>query len=398
MKKMLCLMLALVMVLPLAACGEKDGDEDKGNRENMSWRELMEEGQRLLEDEEYDEAIDVLSDAIDLRDARSDLYVLRGQAYLGKGSSSALKKAVKDFETALEITKDYEEAWIGLVEALVEQEDYEKAAQRAQEGLEALGSSRELKKLLEKIEDELDAPGHETEPGYETRPGSETEPTDEPTEPVHVHSWLDANYQEPERCAECGETLGSPLVPDFQRYGIRTISATNSVGTPYVYQTACYEDPNFKTLGFLTLTDYSKLDSDDAHSYVDGYEWRIATFQLQFSDENAHNYGYSPAETYEDYYAIDFLDSTVYSDDYGNRYYGVYWYDLLTDAMLADFVLYNQWDDDTATVIIRVDAHVPVGYDGVVYGFFDSSVMNAQSESAHIYQIYNEMFLLYRFD
>lgn len=400
LKKLVCLLLALLLTLSVAACSDKDTDKDEddtGKKEesskdkdpSVSWRDEFERGQELLEDEEYDDAIDALSNAIDAKDDRAEIYIARGQAYQGKGGKSALRKAKSDFESALELDEENEDAWVGLVQVLLDQEEYDDAADKAQEGLDALGSSRQLERLLDKAED--GAGGSDRDDDRD----NDRDKDDEDEEPVHVHTWMDANYQEGPRCSECGELKegGEPLKPDFETYDIYTFSCTRDLGNPYTYQTACYEDPSCSTLGFLTETNYTVVDSDDTHEYGEGYEWRIATFQLQFSDYNANSYGYDPALCQEDYYDIRLNDDSGRETSTGNIH-RVNWHGEEYVVAIHEEISNQGWNDDVATVYITISAHVPVGYDGVVFGFFDSSV----DYNGYLYQVYDETFLLFRFD
>lgn len=127
------------------------------------------------------------------------------------------------------------------------------------------------------------------------------------------HVLTEANYQDPAVCTVCGETAGEPLTPDSVTYDIK---ADMKVGYHYPYVTLCAEDPRFGTKGDLAVLDYRIIVADDTHEARDGYEWRVATFQILFSDENAWGYGYSYISFREDYYNIRPNDDTAaYNDD-----------------------------------------------------------------------------------
>ena len=210
------------------------------------------------------------------------------------------------------------------------------------------------------------------------------------TEP---HDWAEANYQVPETCTVCGATQGSPLTPDFVTYNITTDMA---VGRHYSYETICYDDPDYKTVGDLTVLDYNIFTSDDTHEAKDGYEWRVANFQMIFSDENAYNYGYQPSTCSENYFDIRLNDDSAVYDD-GITTYTINYYGEEKECCVYTDVPVNGWrDDDTAEVIISVSFQVPVGYDGCVFGVRDGA--EEWPEDSYIFDIYDaNSFHLFRF-
>ena len=66
-------------------------------------------------------------------------------------------------------------------------------------------------------EDPLESTGNSipaTLPEDSSAPTQDSDP--EPPEPVHCHSWQDATCTDPEICADCGDTRGSPLGHSWQ--------------------------------------------------------------------------------------------------------------------------------------------------------------------------------------
>lgn len=204
------------------------------------------------------------------------------------------------------------------------------------------------------------------------------------TEP---HNWKAANYQAPETCTVCGATQRSALTPDFATYDIKTDLV---VGAHYDYETVCYDDPAFKTVGDVVVLDYSTFNSDATHAAKDGYEWRAATFQILYGDDNANMYGYSTGHTREDYYNIRLNDDTTVYDDNDNATFTVNYYGEDRECFYSFESLVNEWqegeDDYVANVVFRVAFQVPVGYDGCVYGLRDGAV--EWPEDGYVYDIY----------
>lgn len=211
------------------------------------------------------------------------------------------------------------------------------------------------------------------------------------TEP---HQWKDANYQAPETCAVCGATQGEALTPDFVTYEIK---ADLEIGKHYNYETATYENPDLTTVGDLTVLDYSIIRSDDTHEAKDGYEWRMATLQMVFSDENAHTYGYQPGTSLENFYDVRMNDGSVVYDDDGNATFTVNYYGEDMECFCRQDIPINAWqEDDTAKVVAIVSFQVPVGYDGCVFGMRNYAV--EWPDGAYIFDFYDpDVFYLFHF-
>lgn len=207
------------------------------------------------------------------------------------------------------------------------------------------------------------------------------------------HTPLEADYWTPSLCAVCGEKLGPALTPDFVTYGIR---ADMVVGEHYDYETVCYKDPGIRTVGDLAVIDYMIIAADDAHEAKDGYEWRIATFQILFGDENAQNYGYMYGFSREDYYNIRMQSDTSVQDDDGTTTFTVNDHGLNRECLRRYELLSNEWQDETANLTFRVNYQVPVGYDGCVYGMRRADI--AYPEGGYIFDVYDpDAFWLFRF-
>lgn len=203
------------------------------------------------------------------------------------------------------------------------------------------------------------------------------------------HTMTKASYQQPATCEVCGETEGEPLPADFEKYDFQLAQ----LDTTYDCELACYTTQDFNTVAHVTPSDYRIFESDDTHPAKEGYEYRQVTFTVLCDDENTYYYGYRYLSCVENYYDIVGLDeSAVYNDDsntYTVSYNGepcecTYWAE--TDP--------GEWVDQTITGTSVITLQVPVGYDGIVVGIYNSNIEYGEE---HIFDIYNpDQFLLFR--
>lgn len=244
------------------------------------------------------------------------------------------------------------------------------------------------------------------------------------------HTWLDATYEAPKTCVSCAATEGEPLTPDFEAYGIsiNLFENRHTIGQdengpiyayrePFDYVTACWKNPAFKTTGELYLSDYRIFVEDETHPAVPGYEWRAFDVEISYTDRNAQSYGIQDAGCCENYYSIASWDASGSDDTAGTpwerfaeeaelftvRYRGEEW----QCAIIEENPHYRGWKNVLKTNEAGVQAYikeqifyvsfyccVPVGYDGVVIGFYDSSI--DFPDDKHIYDVIDENTLLFR--
>ena len=211
------------------------------------------------------------------------------------------------------------------------------------------------------------------------------------------HTPSEVNYQDAVPCSVCGEPVG-PLTPDFVTYGI---VADMKVGQVYDYETNCYEDTPHRIKGIVDVMSYTVVASDATHEAKDGYEWRIAILEISFPDENSQKYGYRYGYNMTDYYNIRLLeDSWVNVGDYDSN--------VPHNRSSSFLVSYHGREMECYSTIklvgmgpryqhIQVSIQVPVGYDGIVFGYRDAAI-EWPSGKAYIFDLYEPgSYLLFRF-
>ena len=157
------------------------------------------------------------------------------------------------------------------------------------------------------------------------------------------------------------------------------------VGVIYPFEMMCIKDNTRTTMGEVIVTDYQIFDSAEGYEYKEGYEWRVATIQIRVYDDNAYYFNASASIRFEDYY------TTTLHDDSGSGWQETsedsdYFFDTYTlihqGQEMEAYERYVDsgwskwsWAEGEKRGNIRTftaEYHVPVGYDGVVVGFYDS--------------------------
>ena len=217
------------------------------------------------------------------------------------------------------------------------------------------------------------------------------------------HIWVDANYQAPKTCSVCGETEGGALLADFEAHGL-PINITQ-LDTEYDYLTSSANDPELKTWGKLSITDYRVFDGDEKHPALEGYEWHTVSVKIRFDDNVALYKGMSFHDSIENYYDIEGWDATqTYLEEENMIRYGctVNGTDYTQCLYKRDNTEWSGWIDNPETGIsecsVTFDQYIriPVGYDGVVFGYYDGGV--DWGEGQYIYDIADGNTLFFRLD
>lgn len=217
------------------------------------------------------------------------------------------------------------------------------------------------------------------------------------------HTWVDANHQAPKTCSVCGKTEGAALRADFRIHGL-PINITE-LGTEYDYLTSSANDPELKTWGKLSITDYRVFDGDEKHPALEGYEWHTVSVKIRFDDNVALYKGMSFHDSIENYYDIEGWDATqTYLEEENMIRYGctVNGTDYTQCLYKRDNTEWSGWIDNPETGIsecsVTFDQYIriPVGYDGVVFGYYDGGV--DWGEGQYIYDIADGNTLFFRLD
>ena len=168
------------------------------------------------------------------------------------------------------------------------------------------------------------------------------------------HTLSKPNYQQAAVCQVCGESVGEPLEADFEKNGF-TNMVEAELDVAYPYESICYDNPEYTTVGTVTFSDYEVFTSDDEHEAVDGCEWRAVTITFRFDDENANDYGYLT-----NYYNCDYFNLAY---DYEINYNGTAYPDC---GFHSQHQISQGWNGNVAKLVVRKCALVPIGYDGCV--------------------------------
>lgn len=239
-----------------------------------------------------------------------------------------------------------------------------------------------------------------------TQPKTCTECGETEGEPLG-HSPSEATVWEPSVCSLCGEVLGEKLAPAFEQHNIEVIDIAD-VPTEF-FDGAPSQDPetgylylepllmfytgnnsrNAVVPGYLRLADYSIIESDEEHEALEGYEWRIANFEVIFPDMYS---GYQLAISDEDFYDIEGHDDSAQGSHYTVTWQGES-YDgcvrLINFSELPDYTMPVTGGFASNLIFlskgVTVAFRVPVGYDGSVVCFRNS--MYSFEPGQYIYDV-----------
>lgn len=142
MKKITLLMLALALVLGLCACGQK----------TPTWQEQYDLGIRYLSEGNYEEAIIAFTAAIEIDSTKADVYIGRGNAYMGLDQiDDNLTAAKSDYERAIALDKLNEIAYMKLADVYILQGKTDEALYILQCGLENATSSDGISGMISEL-------------------------------------------------------------------------------------------------------------------------------------------------------------------------------------------------------------------------------------------------------
>ena len=176
-------------------------------------------------------------------------------------------------------------------------------------------------------------------------------------------------------------------------------------GEPYAFINWCADNEELETFGEATVVSYEIFESADGYEPLEGYEWRTATIEIRFSDDNAWEYGVDGIfMSFEDYYNTKLLDDTAElveeTDTYSQYQYTVIHNGQQMDAYcFKNAGTWSDWYEDEygnreCKFTAVEEFLVPIGYDGCVV-----SMANSRLEWPHgsyITDLDPDEFLLFR--
>ena len=172
---------------------------------------------------------------------------------------------------------------------------------------------------------------------------------------VHIHHWLPATYEEPERC-ECGRTRGEALIPFALDKGIVT---DMQIGVKYPFYAKTVDRPDVETKGSVKITDFRIVESEGEDFFARaGYEWRITEIEFVFDGTEAYKYGVSYDFMALDYYQEMGYGEVFYVDWQGKSY-----------SCQEKYLQNAKWQKKTLVAKWVYGICVPAGYDGGILVF-----------------------------
>ena len=176
-------------------------------------------------------------------------------------------------------------------------------------------------------------------------------------------------------------------------------------GVPYTFANRCADNEELDSVGEATVVSYEVFESADGYEPLEGYEWRAATIEIRFFDDNAWAYGIeSILRSAEDYYNTKLLDDTAElvaeADTYDQYRYTVVYNGQEMDAYYfdnagtwSDWYVNEDGNHECKYTYVK-EFLVPVGYDGCVVSIANSRV--EWPDGAYITDLDPDDFLLFR--
>ena len=176
-------------------------------------------------------------------------------------------------------------------------------------------------------------------------------------------------------------------------------------GEPYYFTNRCMDNEDLDAVGEATVVSYEIFESADGYEPLEGYEWRAATIEIRFFDDNAWEYGIEGILTsFEDYYNTKLLDDTAElieeTDTYDQYRYTVVYngqemdaYHFYNAGTWSDWYVNEDGNHECKYTVVE-EFLVPVGYDGCVVSIANSRV--EWPDGAYITDLDPDDFLLFR--
>lgn len=150
MKKLLALILSVVLLTSLAACG---GQTAEAPADAPTWQEQYDLGIKYLSEGNYEEAIIAFTAAIEIDPKQPAVYISRADAYIASGETDeTLSAALADYEKAVSLEDSNAAAYLGLADVYIRMGDYEKALEVLRTGLEKSGNDASIADKIAEME------------------------------------------------------------------------------------------------------------------------------------------------------------------------------------------------------------------------------------------------------
>ena len=163
-----------------------------------------------------------------------------------------------------------------------------------------------------------------------------------------------------------------PMVSEMEQAGYTEFM---EVGVQYLFTTDANSANPVPTTGEVMITSYEVFDSAEGYPAKEGYEWRVVTMEAVYFDDNARWYGIKLTTCSEDYYNTKLHDDSITEPDEDGFetslviYRGVEMetYERYTGSWSG---WHNREDGRRQTKLsTKYEYLMPKGYDGRVVGF-----------------------------
>ncbi len=198
-----------------------------------------------------------------------------------------------------------------------------------------------------------------------------------------AHDLSEANYQQASICKVCGTSVGEPLQADFEKYGM---VCETQYDVPYAYTTHCVDNKDYIATGTVVFSNPRVFESDAMHEAEEGYEWRAVNVTFECSEVCVERYSWDARWCTADYYNIAKFEDSWNDGLLTVNHNGIDYDKCMVEYEFVDYSF--EWGIFHCEYVFY--ARVPVGYDGIVYAFYDWDVYSAWEDDKNINDCANE--------
>ena len=220
---------------------------------------------------------------------------------------------------------------------------------------------------------------------------------------LNGHKSTEPNQQDEGVCTVCGEVTAEKLPAEMELNGITEFM---ELGKTYEFETTGPDGyTDLVATGLITAESYEIFESAEGFEFKEGYEWRKVVFACWFDSKGSNNKGFWLPSRVEDYYNTTLHDDTNIllweNEDATLEEYTILWHGQEMKAQRYWETYNTGWHRNEdgykeMTKYFTYAVHVPVGYDGAVFGVCDKSIGLDDAEW-YIHERYSpEDFLLFR--